>query len=70
MNPEDHDIYERPSLEENDDTLTQKFSKDTKEQIQYGTEQSVNIDLDFAENENHQSPSHSLELNLILYFIY
>lgn len=53
MNPEDQDIYERPSLEDNDDTLTQKFSKDTKEQIQYGTEQSVNIDLDFAENENH-----------------
>lgn len=53
MNPEDREVS-RPSFEENDESMTQKFSKSSENQIQYGYEQYDNMDLDFPENHNQQ----------------
>ena len=53
MNPEDREAS-RPSFEENDESMTQKFSKSSENQIQYGSEQYDNMDLDFPENHNQQ----------------
>ena len=53
MNPEDREVS-RPSFEENDESMTQKFSKKSEHQNQYGSEQYDKMDLDFPENHNQQ----------------